>query len=126
MGRVDGVGAVLFPTDGAGVADRPLAQLLCPGVVPVERGEPVKVGVLHEHRALVDTYSCHRVPPVNMTSCYVTVIVGVLHEHRALVDTYSCHRVPPVNMTSCYVTVIVGMLHEHRAVVLGDSAKLVC
>ena len=112
LGHVGGVGAVPLKADGAGVADRPLVQLLCPGVVPVERVEPVKVGVLHEHRALVDTYSCQRVPPVNMTSCYVTVI-GVFDEHRALVHTHSCQRLPPVNMTSCYVKVIGDVLHEH-------------
>ena len=122
LGHVGGVGAVPLKADGAGVADRPLAQLLCPGVVPVERVEPVKVGVLHEHRALVDTYSCQRVPPVNMTSCYVTVIVGVLHEHRALVHTHSCQRLPPVNMTSCYVTVI-GVFDEHRALVHTHSCQ---
>ena len=99
LGGVGRVGAVLLEADGASVADRSLAQCLCPGVVPVARGELVKVGVLHEHRALVDTHPCQRSPPVNMSLHCVTVKVSVLHEHRVLY-THFCQSIPPVVLTT--------------------------
>ena len=60
------VGAVLLEADAGPKADRSLAKLLCPRVVPVPVVVPVKVAVLHVHGGLVDAGSRPRLLPAGV------------------------------------------------------------